>query len=105
MNPNTWLSRKYEIWEGELLVYQISNREPSFVGRRLHTVFDEYIETRWRSLIQAAGQVWFQGMANVDVRGLTPQRWLDQEDLKLGFLVEGNAPMVLAKENLKKIES
>ena len=46
--------------------------------------------------------VW--GMANLVLRGLTPQRWLDLEDLELGFLVEGNAQMVFAKKKLKKIE-
>ena len=30
---------------------------------------------------------------------------MDQEDPKLGFLVEGNAEMVLAKKNFKNIDN
>ena len=38
-------------------------------------------------------------VANVVVRGLTPKRWLEQGDPKLGFLVEGRTEKVEKVEN------
>ena len=46
--------------------------------------------------------VW--GIVNPVVRTLSPQRWLDQGDNKLGFLVVGRGEIALAKEFFEKIE-
>ena len=46
--------------------------------------------------------VW--GIVNPVVRTLSPQRWLDQGDNKLGFLVVGRWEIALAKEFFEIIE-
>ena len=46
--------------------------------------------------------VW--GMANPVVQTLSPQRWLDQGDNKLGFSVVSRCQIALAKECFEIIE-
>ena len=47
------------------------------------------------SLSEPQAQVWFQGMANPVVRTRSPQRWVNQGDNKLGFLVVGTGQNAL----------